>query len=152
VHKRLRTGLVALLIVAAYALTGCSPEPSTHFVHSAEELHSEDATVQARLALEQFFNAMTSSDCDAPSAFVDQSQMPDSGWHLKRVIVETITAEPSASPEAAPGSAREQRTFYAPIRMWPSDGSFEAGELMGWSWMMQRGRDGRWRLVSWGWG
>ena len=143
---------IVVVVITALAVMP-SVEPSTHFAVSQADLASQDSTAQAQAALEQFFNAIGSHD----PARVRSRVTTDAAvvnWDVQRIVVESITPVSADSPygsEAATGVKPPlQRTFRAPVRMWPSDGSYKPGELLDWSWSLERGADGQWRVASWG--
>ena len=146
--------VAAIAILAVVALTvGSGLGSSTRFSPTPGELISRDATVQAQVALEQFFNALGSGDSALANSFMVSSGNGPTDWNVDRLEVESITpvSYPQSSDDAATGSSQpEERTFEAPVRMWPGDGSTTAGERLGWTWTLQRGSDGKWRLANWG--
>jgi hypothetical protein len=127
------------------ALTGCSElGPSTHFAPSKAELSSKDATVQAQAYLELYFNALAAGN----DAAADSYSVPGHGpggrsGTVRRIVVDSIKPLPvnGDSPD---------REFVAPVHIWPGDGSIPPGGVMGPTWTMQRGGDGRWRVLDWG--
>jgi len=114
------------------------------------ELRSQDATVQAQAALESFFNAVGSGDDSAARSLLVAARR-DMDWKVRRIVVESVTPQP-ADPWTLDSSESEAdiRVFRAPVRMWPGDGSFQAGELLDWVWILQRDTDGKWRVLDWG--
>lgn len=145
-----RLSFVCVLLLSVFALASCSVGPSTHFTVTDAELRSQDSTVQAQAALESFFNALESGDDDSARTFVTPAHR-DIDWNVRRIVVETITAEAPDSwvPDGVYTEA-DVRVFRAPVRMWPGDGSYQAGERLDWVWILQRGSDGRWRVRDWG--
>ena len=153
-----RTRAIALVVTSGIvALAGGAlflanpPVGSTHFSPTEDELTSRDATVQAQAVLEQFFNALGSGDSERANSFIAPDQRV-SDWSVDRLEVGPITPLGSEGrswlePVLGPGP---ERTFVAPIRMWPGDGGVTPGELLSWSWTLQRDSDGTWLLIGWG--
>lgn len=145
--------VVAVAFVAPTVYRWVVAPPSTHFTLTASELHSSDATTQARVALERFFNALGSGHDAAANAMIVAERRPTDGWNVKSLVVESIepvSVGPPGDGDLTSDKSGTVRTFYAPVRMWPGDGSFIPNETLNWTWTMERGADGVWRV--WGWG
>lgn len=150
-EERVRARLAMTIVVfVGFALSACSPGPSTYFSVSQSELRSHDATTQAHAALKSYFNALGSRDEAAVTELTAPNRRPV-GTSVRRIVVETITPEPSDSWTIdGVDSDADTRVFRAPVRMWPGDGSFQAGERLDWVWILERGSDGKWRVKDWG--
>lgn len=146
---RARLGAV-VLVLAGLALYGCSFGPSTHYSVSPSKLRSQDATIQARAALESYFNAVGSADEAALQELTAPNRRP-AVISARRIVVESITPEPADSWTLdGVDSDANTRVFRAPVRLWPGDGSIESGERLDWVWILERGYDGKWRVKDWG--
>lgn len=153
--RRVRFALLLLgaATLALVVLHGCSGETAASsesdsasawvaFNPTAEELSSSDATVQARATLESFFDALAAGDDRLANSFMDP--MYGISWKVDRLEVDYVKSTSDSWP------SNDERTFAAPIRIWPGDGSITPGETLPWTWTLRRDGDGRWRITNYG--
>ena len=152
-RRKLLIALVGIAVVALIMVVLLRPPfRSTHFVISDADLRSTDATVQAQAALEQFFNALGSGDQSAAEDLSVPGRGP-TAWAVSRLAVYGISPAGSDAPAdgiLVDGRPAVFRSFNATVRMWPGDGSTDPGELLQWTWWMERCSDGKWRLYDHG--
>lgn len=148
-----RLVMIGMPLLLALSVMGCGRgKDSAIFEVSPERLRSTDATVQAQTTLEVFFNELASGDAKRANALVVPDRAPVD-WRVDRLTVASITpvdVDPYGIGEPAGQRSGRYRAFHAPVRMWSGDGSVTAGEQLDWTWLLERGENGQWRIADWG--
>jgi len=160
---RLGTGfslaLVLGLVFTGLTLGACTPAPSgrTEFPTRSSASISQDATLQAQAALEQFFEAWDAGDLRRYNSLVTTDNVA-TDLDVDRFVVESITPLPWAedslpgfgSPDATGVHPPEFRVFSAPVRLWGPELTVDPGQRLDWVWYVIRSSDGSWRVFWWG--
>jgi hypothetical protein len=150
--------LVLGLMFAGLTLGACTLAPTgrTDSPTRSSASISQDATLQAQAALEQFFEAWDAGDLRRYNSLVATDKVA-TALDVDQVVVDTITplswTEDSLPGFGSPGAtgvqAPEFRVFSAPVRLRGS-ASVEPGEQLDWTWYVIRSSDGTWRVFDWG--